>query len=172
MNKNLDGTCRFDSALMKESNQIFQSVIPTLESYFSGKIYTTECSDNQICKILDYGCGIDAIVVSNEVFGIAHRINRSDINNFTIRTEINSSNSLTEFDHISRSGIKPRYHVQTIVKNGNPVAITVCQTSNLVYAINHGLATIRTARSSGDQFASIMYDDLRRHGIPIDILSI
>lgn len=160
---------KWDKDRAAKSAEIFDLVIPTLEDYFDGKILSTETDDSQIAKTLDLKCGIDAIVVSDGVYGISHRVNHHYYETFTIR--LYNGGTESEIDHISRSGIKPRYHVQTIVQDGKPIVLSIAKTSDLLYAINHGLATVKTA-FTGAKFAVLDWNTLMHHGIPVDIIAL
>lgn len=153
-----------------DSAKIFESVKPALEDYFNGDIYSVENHDSQFAKILDYKCGIDAIVDTDEfVFGIAHRVTYKNYRTFTVRMHRQNS-KYTEFDHISRSGIKPRYHVTTICIDNKPTAIAIIKTADLVYAINHNMHTLKSYDNV--QFAIISWDTLIKNGIKIDIIKL
>lgn len=161
----------WDNSRADKSAEIFESIIPILEQYFDGKIYSTEDHESQFSKLLDYKCAIDALVDTNDtIFGIAHRVKYKYYEDFTIRT-YDTSGKQTEFDKISRPGIKPRYHVQTVCVNDTPVVIAIAKTSDLVYAINQGIYTTKTA-FSGDKFAILDWNELTYHGINIDIIEL
>ena len=161
----------WDNNLADKSAKTFESIIPVLEKYFNGKIYSTEDHESQFSKLLDYKCAIDALVDTNEaVFGIAHRVKYSYYKDFTIRT-YDTSGKLTEFDKISRPGIKPRFHVQTVCVNDKPTIIAIAKTADLVYAINQGLYSVKTA-FSGDKFAILNWNRLADNNINIDIIKL
>lgn len=154
----------------KRSSDIFNLVIPTLEKYFSGKIYSTESENSAIAKILDRGCSIDGIVVSNMIFGIAHRVNYKSYETFTVR--IKDVHGLTELQHITRPGIKPRYHVQTIVENDKPVKLAIVKTNSLIEAINRQLGCRFTNQLSFDEFYSIKWQTLIDNGYDVTIIDL
>lgn len=163
----------WDNNNADKSAKIFNSIIPILEHYFGGKIYSTENHDNQFAKLLDYKCAIDALVeTDNTVFGIAHRVKYGYYEDFTIRKSIYNSDKLTEFDKISRPGIRPRYHVQTICINNTPVKIAIVPTPDLFYAINHGIAEIKRNSKDNYEFYSLNWYDLMSHGIDVDIIEL
>ena len=143
----------------KKSSDIFDLVIPTLEKYFGGKIYSTESENSAIAKVLDRSCSIDGIVVSDTVFGIAHRVNYKPYETFTVRTK--DVHGLTEWQHITRPGIKPRYHVQTIVENNMPAKLAIIKTDSLIDAINRDLGGKFTNQLSFDEFYSIKWQTLK-----------
>lgn len=153
------------------SAKIFDAVTPVLEHYFGGEILSTENHDSQIDILLDCKCGIDAIVDTNKsVFGIAHRVSYNYYKTFTIRT-YDCSGRPTEIDHMRQSGIKSRYHVQTICVDNKPVVIAIAKSMDLLYAIDDGLAKIKTA-FSGDKFAVLDWNTLRENDIPVDIIKL
>ena len=160
----------WDYERAKRSSDIFNLVIPTLEHYFRGKIYSTESEDSAIAKILDRGCSIDGIVVSNMIFGIAHRVNYKSYETFTVR--IKDVHGLTEMQHITRPGIKPRYHVQTIVENDMPIKLAIVKTEVLVEAINHQLGRRFTNQLSFDEFYSIKWQTLIDNGYDVTIIDL
>lgn len=163
----------WDNNKANKSAKIFEAVIPVLEHYFCGKIYSTENHDNQFAKLLDYKCAIDALVdADNAVFGIAHRVKYSYYEDFTIRKSIYNSNKITEFDKISKPGIKPRYHVQTVCVNDKPVVIAIAKTADIVYAINHGIATIKRNPKDKYEFYSLNWYNLLARGINVDIIEL
>ena len=159
----------WDYERASKSAAIFNAVIPTLESYFNGKIYSTEDHENQFAKLLDFKCAIDAIVDTNDaVFGIAHRVKYNYYEDFTIRIH-NISGKCTEIDHMRQSGFKPRYHVQTIWLNNKPAVIAIAKTADLIYAIDQYMYTTKTA-FSGDKFAILDWNTLIKNGINVDII--
>lgn len=163
----------WDNNKANKSAEIFESIIPILEHYFGGKIYSTENHDNQFAKLLDYKCAIDALVDADDaIFGIAHRVKYSYYEDFTIRKSIYNSDKITEFDKISRPGIKPRYHVQTVCVDNKPVVIAIAKTSDIVYAINHGIATIKRNPKDKYEFYSLNWYNLLAHGINVDIIEL
>ena len=149
----------WDYERAKRSSDIFNLVIPTLEKYFGGKIYSTESENSAIAKVLDRSCSIDGIVVSDTVFGIAHRVNYKPYETFTVRTK--DVHGLTEWQHITRPGIKPRYHVQTIVENNMPAKLAIVKTDSLIDAINRDLGSKFTNQLSFDEFYSIKWQTLK-----------
>ena len=149
----------WDYERAKRSSDIFNLVIPTLEKYFGGKIYSTESENSAIAKVLDRSCSIDGIVVSDTVFGIAHRVNYKPYETFTVRTK--DVHGLTELQHITRPGIKPRYHVQTIVENNMPAKLAIIKTDSLIDAINRDLGGTFTNQLSFDEFYSIKWQTLK-----------
>ena len=161
----------WDNKLANKSAKTFEAVIPVLKLYFGGEIYSTEDHESQFSKLLDYKCGIDAIVDTDKtIFGIAHRVKYNYYKDFTIRI-YDCSGRPTEIDHIKRSGIKPRFHVQTVCVNDKPTIIAIAKTADLVYAINHHMYTTKTA-FSGDKFAVLDWDYLINNGINIDIINL
>lgn len=163
----------WDNNNADKSAKIFNSIIPILGQYFGGKIYLTENHDNLFAKLLDYKCAIDALVeTDNTVFGIAHRVKYGYYEDFTIRKSIYNSGKLTEFDKISRPGIRPRYHVQTVCIANKPVKIAIAPTPDLLYAINHGIAEIKRNTKDNYEFYSINWHDLMSHGIDVDIIEL
>ena len=154
----------------KNSAKIFDTVKPILEQYFGGDIYSTENHDSQIDTILDCKCGIDAVVDTDKVvFGIAHRVKYNYYTDFTIR--MYRPNYKTEIDHMRQSGFKPRYHVQTVCVNNKPVAIAIAKSMDLLYAIDNGLATIKTTYN-GCKFAVLDWNKLIKNDIPVDIIKL
>jgi len=152
------------------SAKIFGIVIPTLEQYFGGNIIMTENHNSQIEQLLDCKCAIDALVENEiSVFGIAHRVKYNNYTDFTIR--VYNTNGPTEIDHMRKSGIKPRYHVQTVCIDGKPTKIAIARSMDLLYAIDDGLATIKTA-FSGDKFAILDWNILIANGIDVDIINL
>lgn len=149
----------WDYERAKRSSNIFDLVIPTLEKHFGGKIYSTESENSAIAKVLDRSCSIDGIVVSDTVFGIAHRVNYKPYETFTVRTK--DVHGLTELQHITRPGIKPRYHVQTIVENNMPAKLAIIKTDSLIDAINRDLGGKFTNQFSFDEFYSIKWQTLK-----------
>lgn len=160
----------WDYERAKRSSDMFDLVIPTLEKHFAGKIYSTESENSDIAKILDRGCGIDGIVVSNMIFGIAHRVNYKSYETFTIR--VKDVHGLTELQHITRPGIKPRYHVQTIVKNDMPIKLAIIKTDALVESMNRQLGCIFTNQLSLDEFYSIKWQTLIDNGYDVPIIDL
>lgn len=160
----------WDYERAKRSSDIFNLVIPTLEKYFAGKIYSTESENSAIAKILDRGCSIDGIVVSNMIFGIAHRVNYKSYETFTVR--IKDVHGLTELQHITRPGIKPRYHVQTIVENDMPVKLAIVKTDALIASINRKLGRTFINPLSFDEFYSIYWQTLIYNGYNVDIIDL
>ena len=154
----------------KKSSDIFNLVIPTLEKHFAGKIYSTESEHSKIAEILDRGCAIDGLVVSNMIFGIAHRVNYKSYETFTIR--IKDVHGPTELCHITRPGIKPRYHVQTIVETDMPVKLAIVKTEVLVEAINRQLGRRFTNQLSFDEFYSIKWQTLIDNGYDVTIIDL
>ena len=163
----------WDNNKASKSAKVFESVIPILEAYFGGKIYSTENHDSEFAGLLDFKCAIDALVdVDNAVFGIAHRVKYRYYEDFTIRKSIYNSDKITEFDKISRPSIKPRYHVQTVCVDNKPVVIAIVKTSDIVYAINHGIATIKCNPKDNYEFYSLDWYNLIAHGINVDIIKL
>ena len=166
----------WDYERAKRSSNVFDLVIPTLEQYFGGKIYSTESENSNIAKILDRGCSIDGIVVSNMIFGIAHRVNYKSYETFTVRTK--DVHGLTELQHITRPGIKPRYHVQTIVENNKPVEsnmpvkLAIVKTDSLIDAMDRQLGRRFTNQISLDEFYSIYWQTLIDNGYDVDIIDL
>ena len=160
----------WDYERAKRSSNVFDLVIPTLEKHFGGKIYSTESEDSAIAKILDRGCSIDGIVVSNMIFGIAHRVNYKSYETFTVR--IKDVHGLTELQHITRPGIKPRYHVQTIVENDMPVKLAITKTDSLIECINRQLGRRFINQLSFDEFYSIKWQTLIDNGYDVDIIDL
>ena len=158
----------WDYERAKRSADIFKLVIPTLEKHFNGKILSTESENSDIAKLLDQNCAIDGLVVSNYVFGIAHRVNYKPYETFTIR--IKDVYGPTELYHITRPGIKPRYHVQTIAENDIPVKLAIVKTTVLVEAINRQLGRRFTNQLSFDEFYSIKWQTLIDNGYIVDII--
>lgn len=160
----------WDYERAKRSSNVFDLVIPTLEKHFGGKIYSTEGEDSAIAKILDRGCSIDGIVVSNMIFGIAHRVNYKSYETFTVR--IKDVHGLTELQHITRPGIKPRYHVQTIVENNMPVKLAITKTDSLIECINRQLGRRFINQLSFDEFYSIKWQTLKDNGYDVTIIDL
>lgn len=166
----------WDYERAKRSSDIFNVVIPTLEKHFGGKIYSTESENSAIAKILDRSCSIDGIVVSDTVFGIAHRVNYRPYETFTIRTK--DVHGLTELQHITRPGIKPRYHVQTIFENNKPVEsnmpvkLAIVKTDSLIDAMNRQLGRRFTNQLSFDMFYSIKWQTLIDNGYDVTIIDL
>lgn len=160
----------WDYERAKRSSNVFDLVIPTLEKHFGGKIYSTESEDSVIAKILDRGCSIDGIVVSNMIFGIAHRVNYKSYETFTVR--IKDVHGLTELQHITRPGIKPRYHVQTIVENDMPVKLAIVKTNSLIECINRQLGRRFINQLSFDEFYSIKWQTLIDNDYDVTIIDL
>lgn len=161
----------WDNNRASKSAKIFADITPILEDYFDGIVYSTEDHDSQFAKLLDFKCAIDAIVDADDVvFGIAHRVSYKNYATFTIRLH-NIGGETTEIDKLSKPGIKPRYHVQTICINGKPKTIAIAKTADLVYAINQHIHTTKTA-FSGDKFAILDWNDLINNGINVDIIKL
>lgn len=153
------------------SAKIFDDITtPILEWYFDGQVKSTEKHDGTIETWLDKDCGVDAIVRTNSkiVFGIAHRINKKYYRTFTIHMS-RPDEYITEIDHLRQPGFKPRYHVQTACKDGKPVEIAIAKTNDLLYAIDNGLAKIKTS-DDGQEFAVLYWDKLIENGINVDII--
>lgn len=160
----------WDYERAKRSSDIFDLVIPALEKHFGGKVYSTESENSAIAKILDRGCSIDGIVVSNIIFGIAHRVNYKSYETFTVR--IKDVHGLTELQHITRPGIKPRYHVQTIVENDMPVKLAIIKTDSLIEAINRELGRRFINKLSFDEFYSVKWQTLIDNGYDVTIIDL
>lgn len=155
----------------ENSAKIFDTIKPVLEQYFGGEIVSTENHTSQIDILLDSHCGIDAIVKTQNdiVFGIAHRVKYNDYTDFTIRTY--RPGHKTEIDHMRQSGIKPRYHVQTVCLHGKPTRIAIARSMDLLYAIDSGLAATKTAYN-GCKFAILEWNILIANGIDVDIINL
>lgn len=161
---------KWDDKRAAKSAKIFDIVIPSLSWYFGGEIITTENHDNRIEQLLDYRCAIDAIVVTDHsIFGIAHRVKYNDYTDFTIR--VYNSSGPTEIDKLRQSGFKPRYHIQTVCIDNKPTKIAIAKTTDLLYAIDAGLATTKTA-FSGDKFAILDWNKLMKNDINIDFIQL
>lgn len=153
-----------------KSAKIFGMVKLPLEIYFGGIVTETENHNSKIEQLLDCRCAIDAIVeTENSVFGIAHRVKYNDYNDFTIR--VYNTNGSTEIDHMRQSGFKPRYHIQTVYIDNKPTKIAIAKSMDLLYAIDDGLATVKTA-FSGDKFAILDWNVLQANGIDVDIIEL
>lgn len=146
------------------SASVLETVISALSDYFNGEIISLERSTESIAKFLDLACGIDALVHCNDgtVFGLASRVNYKKRNEFLIRTvrkynnDPNSFNVRTEIDHISRSGIKPRYHVSTcVVADGYYIAIA--KTADIVNYINNNYCRKYTNKDDGTECKYVPY---------------
>lgn len=154
---------------MNASNNVFELVKPVLEHYFGGTVCSVECQNNDACRLLDICGGIDALVYSNStLFGIAHRVKFNDYSDFTIRIR-NVYGTRSEIDHIRQSGMKPRYHVQTVCIDNKPTKIAIAKTSDIVHAIDTGLASYKTAYN-GAKFAILRWSDMKNAGINVDII--
>lgn len=153
-----------------KSANYFEQIIPTLQKYFGGKIITTENHNSEVELTLDFQCGIDGLVLTDDtVFGIAHRVSYKPFHTFTIRTK-DVSGRPTEIDHITRPGIKPRYHIQTLVnKDGKITDIAVVKTADLLTTImlSHGKVI---ERPNCDAFVTIGWNTLNILGIQVDKL--
>lgn len=167
MNKKQDFTKK-----STKSAKIFADIMPVLEIYFGGEVYSTENHDSQLEIILDCKCGIDAIVdTGKSVFGIAHRVKYNNYTDFTIRVH-NTNGRYTEIDHMHQSGFKPRYHVQTVCIDGKPKVIAIVRSMDLLYAIDTlGIAKIKNTYD-GNQFAILDWNDLINNGINVDIIKL
>lgn len=155
-----------------KSAKVFADIMPALEHYFGGKIYSTEDHNGQFETILDSECGIDAIVKKDgAVFGIAHRVKTNYYTDFTIRTH-NKKGRYTEIDHMRQSGFKPRFHVQTVCIDGKPKVIAIARSMDLLYAIDIlGIAKIKNTYD-GNQFAILDWNDLINNGIKVTIIEL
>lgn len=157
----------------EDSTKIFESVKPALEHYFGGELLSTENHENPFAELLDFKCGIDAIVKTdtNTVFGIAHRVKYNYYTDFTIHTK-HSDGCLTEIDKMRKDGIKPRYHVQTVCVDGKPIMVAIARSMDLLYAIDIlDIATTKTS-STKEQFAILDWNDLINNGINVDIIKL
>lgn len=156
--------------LAGRSSATFDKVIPELEWYFNGKIFKVEDDSNPVCKLLDHSCAVDALVkTDHSIFGIAHRVNYADYESFTVR--FTNGGTESEWDHITRSGIKPRYHVQTLFTSTTR-KIAIVKTEDLVECIREGLAEYKVAQSTGASFASIDWITVQARGYNVDIIDI
>lgn len=158
----------WNQAKLSKSAQDFELVIPTLEHYFGGKIIKVEDTKNDVCRVLDYGCAIDGLVITDQVFGIAHRVNYCPYENFTVR--FTNGGSVSEWDHITRPGIKPRYHVQSIIQGAKVIKTAIVRTEDLVQCIYEGLSELYTNKTTGAQFVSIDWITIQSRGFTVDIL--
>lgn len=151
--------------LAEASASVLNVVIPALEDYFNGEVFSIEKSDESLAKFFDRSCGIDAFVRCNDgtVFGLAHRVHyTTKYKNFLIRTVCkyknnpNSFNVRTEIDHITRSGIKPRYHVCTrAVADGYYIAIA--KTTDIVDYINNNYCKKHVNKYNGSECKLVPY---------------
>lgn len=155
-----------------KSAKVFTDIVPILENYFDGEILSTENQLSAIERLLDCNCGIDAIVKTKNdiVFGIAHRVKYNDYTDFTIRL-CNDIGKTSEIDHMRQSGIKPRYHVQTVCLHDKPTRIAIARSIDLLYAIDSGLAATKTAYN-GCKFAILDWNVLLANGIDVDIINL
>ena len=156
---------------MTISNKMFELVKPALEHYFGGIVCPVECQNNDACRLLDMRGGIDALVSTDTAFfGIAHRVKFNDYTDFTIRMR-RDDGKRTEIDHIRQPGIKPRYHVQTVSLGNRPTKIAIAKSMDLLYAIDDGLATVKTTYD-GNRFAILDWNILIANGINVDIINL
>lgn len=162
---------KWDYERATKSAKVLNAVTPVLNQYFGGKIITTERHESKIEQLLDYNCAIDALVETNKsIFGIAHRVKYNNYTDFTIR--VYNPDGLTEIDHMRQSGIKPRYHVQTVCIDGKPTKIAIAKSMDLLYAIDIlGLAKTKTA-FSGCKFAILDWNKLMKYDINVDIINV
>lgn len=153
-----------------KSNKYFEQIIPVLQHYFSGKVISTENHNSEVELMLDFQCGIDGLVFTEyAVFGIAHRVSYKPYHTFTIRTK-DVSGRPTEINHICRSGIKPRYHIQTIVgEDGKITDIAVVKTADLLTAMLKNKGRV-IKKPDHDTFIAISWKTLRTLGIQVDKL--
>lgn len=153
-----------------KSNDYFKQIMPILQKHFGGKLISVENHNCEVEAILDFQCGIDGLVLTEDaVFGIAHRVSYLPYHTFTIRTK-DLSGKPTEIDHIKRSGIKPRYHVQTLVgEDGNITEIAIVKTADLLTAILQGYGKV-IDRPNRDTFIAINWKTLINLGIQVDKL--
>lgn len=151
-----------------KSNDYFKQIMPILQKHFGGKIISVENHSCEVEAILDFQCGIDGLVLTDDaIFGIAHRVSYLPYHTFTIRTK-DLSGRPTEIDHISRSGIKPRYHIQSIVgEDGNISEIAIVKTADLLTAILQGYGRV-IDRPNRDTFIAINWKTLTNLGIQVD----
>lgn len=153
-----------------KSANYFEQLIPILQKHFGGKIISLENHVSEVELMLDFQCGIDGLVLTDEaVFGIAHRVSYLPYHTFTIRTK-DVSGKPTEIDHIKRSGIKPRYHIQTLVgEDGKITEVAIVKTADLLTAILQGYGRVIN-KPNCDAFVTIGWDTLNILGIQVDKL--
>ena len=153
-----------------KSVSYFNEIIPVLQKHFGGIIHSVENHNNKTDFILDFQCGIDGLVLTEDaVFGIAHRVSYLPYHTFTIRTK-DLSGKPTEIDHIKRSGIKPRYHVQTLIgEDGKITEIAIVKTADLLTAILQGKGRV-IERPNRDTFIAVNWKTLTNLGIQVDKL--
>lgn len=162
---------KWDYDRAAKSVKVLGAVTPTLKHYFGGNIIITENHESKIEQLLDYNCAIDALVETDKsIFGIAHRVKYNNYTDFTIR--VYNPNGSTEIDHMRQSGIKPRYHIQTVCVDGQPTKIAIAKSMDLLYAIDVlNIAKTKTA-FSGCKFAILDWNELMKNGINVDIIDV
>lgn len=151
--------------LATESAIVLDTITTVLADYFNGNIISIEHSNETVSKFLDRKCGIDALVDCNDgsVFGIASRVRYRKYSDFAIRTihkyneDPNSDiNVRTEIDHITHSGIKPRYHVNTCVL-ADGYYIAIAKTTDIVNYINNNYCKKYVNPKNGSEIKFVPY---------------
>lgn len=160
---------KWNNNAKEKSNQILKQITPVLENYFDGKLFSTECEDSELGKILDYRCAIDALILKdNDVFGIAHRVDYKNKQSITIRYMHSETTKPTEFQKITNwSKIKPTYHVTTCCVDGKPKYIAIIPTLMLLEAIiDDGIGELKNG-IDGSQYFELKWYDLRKYGLHV-----
>ena len=161
----------WDSKRAQDSAHIFNLTIPIIEQQLNGKIINVENSNESMAQLLDKKCGVDGLLIhAKGVYGIAHRVGyNKDWSTFTIRVK-DSSGAKTEIDHLTSTGIRPYYHIQSYVKGDILLSMAIARTNDILDYIKKYSPTVKVNPISGDQFTIIKWSDFEAAGYKIKIL--
>ena len=165
----------YKESATKSSKYAHDLIYPKIKKlgYIGGIIKSTEDIDNddQIVKILDKICGIDALSKDgNIIYTISNRIQYGkSYNSFTIRHTTGNGSTNTEYKKrklaIENGGLYPEYIIQSYIDYcGSLLSIGIAKTINIIKYIDDEQPELKTNLQDGSLFYPIFWKNVKMVG--------
>lgn len=154
---------------LKDTSLAIDKILPDINKFIAGDLYSVESSDNEILQMLDNFSGIDLIVLRDKALrGIASRIQwGNNWDTFTIRLK-RYTGTKTEYqkriESIERGEFFPALTLQAYMNNREDnklLSMAVIKTIDL-YELIETHNELFQKRTSDNEFLFIKWDDIKR----------
>jgi len=150
------------------TSKAIEIIIPKINEFISGELYSVENSDNEILNLLDKYSGIDLIVLRDKALrGVASRVQwGNNWDTFTIRYKRHTG-SKTEYEkrieNIENGEFYPALTLQAYLNNRNEnklLSLGVIRTKDL-YELTQTHKELFKMRKSDNEFKFISWSDIK-----------